>query len=98
MQGSTSGIAGEHLTGQQMADDLAAALGEPVRYQAISPADYRALGFPGADDLGNMFQFKHDFSDDFRRPRDVVRTRELNPKLQTFAQWLERNVSRMAVD
>jgi hypothetical protein len=45
------GVAGDHLTGTEMAATLAAALGREVRYQAIPFDAYRKLGFPGADDL-----------------------------------------------
>src|SRR5262249_33722321 len=55
--GRSVGIAGEHLTGTEMAAELSTALGQPVRYQAMSFDAYRKLGFPGADDLGNMFQY-----------------------------------------
>jgi hypothetical protein len=48
----------------------ARALGEEVRYNEVSPEVYRSLGFPGADDLGNMFQFNRDFSDSFRGARN----------------------------
>lgn len=93
--GQRIGIAGEHLTGRQMAAALSDALGRPVRYQAIAPDDYRQLGFPGADDLGNMFQFNTEFADEFRAVRDVDTARALNPALQTFRQWLERNAGRI---
>jgi len=63
--GKSIGIAGEHLTGGQMAEQLALALGEPVRHVALSPKEYAALGFPGADDLANMFQFKTEFEEMF---------------------------------
>ncbi|MDH5621620.1 MAG: NmrA/HSCARG family protein [Gammaproteobacteria bacterium] len=87
----TVGIAGEHLTGADMAAALTEALGVPVRYNAISADAYRSLGFPGADDLGNMFQFKRDFNGYYCGARDVARSRALNPSLQTFAMWLEKN-------
>ncbi|HMP90841.1 MAG TPA: NmrA/HSCARG family protein [Kiritimatiellia bacterium] len=86
--GKTVGIAGEHLTGTQMAGALANALGKKVTYQAVPPDVFRSFGFPGAEDLGNMFQFKHDFEKDFCGARDLRLSRELNPELQTFAQWL----------
>ena len=54
---------------------------------------YRALGFPGADDLGNMMQFKHDFQDDYLAARDLAAARRLNPELQTFSRWLDENGS-----
>jgi uncharacterized protein YbjT (DUF2867 family) len=93
--GKTVGIAGEHLTGAQMAAELSTALGEEVRYNSISPDAYRALGFPGADDLGNMFQFKRDFEEYFCGVRNVEVSRSLNPELQDFRTWLERNAKRI---
>lgn len=96
--GKTIGIAGEKLTGTQMAAALADALGREVRYQAVTPAQYRAFGFPGAEDLGNMFQYKHDFEAEFCGARDVAQTRALNPGLQTFAQWLADNSGRIPLE
>jgi uncharacterized protein YbjT (DUF2867 family) len=86
----TVGIAGEHLSGQEMAAALSRALGQEVVYNAVTPEAYRSLGFPGADDLGNMFQFKRDFNDDYRGARDIEFSRALNPELQTFERWLAR--------
>ena len=88
-------IAGEHLNGKEMASALGDALGREVRHAAVSPATFRGFGFPGADDLGNMFQYKRDFEADFRAPRDVEATRKLNPRLQSFRQWLAANASRI---
>ena len=93
--GKSIGIAGEHLTGAQMAEQLALALGEPVTHVAMSPDDYRALGFPGADDLGNMFQFKRDFEHSFCAARSIDCSRQLNPRLRTFAAWLAENKARL---
>ena len=95
--GRTVGIAGEHLTGAQMAEALGRALGRPVRYQDVPPEVYRGFGFPGADDLGNMFQFKRDFEADFCRARDVALSRSLNPRLQDFAAWLGANARKIPV-
>jgi uncharacterized protein YbjT (DUF2867 family) len=86
--GRTIAIAGEHLSGKEMADKLTRALDTEVKYNAV-PADvYRGFGFPGADDLGNMFQFKRDFNEYFCGARNLAFTRSLNPQLQTFEQWL----------
>lgn len=93
--GKTVGIAGGHLTGQEMADGMGRALGEEVRYNDVPPEVYRGLGFPGADDLGNMFQFKRDFNEYFCGVRNLNESRALNPSLQTFEQWLDRNKNRI---
>jgi uncharacterized protein YbjT (DUF2867 family) len=93
--GKTVGISGEQLTGHQMAEQLGKALGQPVRYNAVTPEEYRTYGFPGADDLANMFQFKRDFEEDFCAARDPAHSRTLNPALQTFAQWLALNKGRI---
>ncbi len=89
--GKTVAIAGEHLSGAAMAAALSRALGRRIGYVDIAPEDYRKLGFPGADDMGNMFQFNRDFSDYFTGVRDLAFTRSLDPELQTLDQWLARH-------
>jgi len=96
--GKRIGIAGEHLTGAEMAATLSSALGEEVVHAALTPAAYRELGFPGADDLGNMFQYKTEFEREFCGARDLAVSRALNPRLQTFATWLEANKNRIPLN
>ena len=93
--GKRVGVAGGHLTGAQMAKSFSKVLGQEVRYNAIAPADYRAFGFPGADDLGNMFQFYTDFEQDCCDARSISETKTLNPELLTFDRWLTQNKSRI---
>ncbi|MGJ7524966.1 NmrA/HSCARG family protein [Variovorax sp. GB1P17] len=93
--GKTVGVAGEHLSGAQMAAALGTALGQEVIHNDVSPDAFRAFGFPGAEDLGNMFQFKHDFNEEFRANRDPVVARTINPTLQTFDAWLDQNKERI---
>jgi uncharacterized protein YbjT (DUF2867 family) len=93
--GKTVGIAGEHLTGAQMAAALSEAFAQPVNYFAVPFEMYRGLGFPGAEDLGNMFQFKHDFEEYFCGARDLAFSRSINPQLQSFAAWLAANKERI---
>ncbi len=96
--GKTIGIAGEKLSGYEMAAKLSAALGKNVIFNPVSPEAYRNFGFPGADDLGNMFQFKRDFNADFNANRSEELSKELNPALQTFDKWLSINASRIPLD
>jgi len=95
--GKRVGISGQHLTGDEMASALSKALGSEVSYSAVPFDVYRSFDFPGADDLGNMFQFKHDFEDAFCGARDVEFSRSINPALKTFDSWLAENKERIPV-
>jgi uncharacterized protein YbjT (DUF2867 family) len=96
--GKTVGISGDHLTGQQMADAFSKALGQDVVYNAVPFDVYRGLGFPGAEDLGNMFQFKHDFEDYFCGVRKIDEAKAINPSMQNFESWLEANKSKIPLE
>ncbi|HEX2217318.1 MAG TPA: NmrA/HSCARG family protein [Gemmatimonadales bacterium] len=96
--GKTVGIAGELLSGTEMAAALSRALGETVTYQDVPPEVFRSFGFPGADDVGNMFQFYRDFDEYFRGSRNLEVSRSLNPELQTLDQWLEKNASKIPIE
>lgn len=96
--GKYVGIAGEQLTCDTMAKELSASIGAPVAYNSVTPAQYRGFGFPGAEDLGNMFQFYADFEKEFETLRDVKLSKELNPELQDFKTWLSNNASRLPLE
>lgn len=96
--GKTVGIAGEHLNGKEMAAALSKVLGKEVGYNAVPPGVFRGFGFPGAEDMGNMFQFKRDFDKDFRGARAPDVARSLNPSLQTFGDWLTQNAGRIPLE
>ncbi|MGK2858603.1 MAG: NmrA/HSCARG family protein [Thermoanaerobaculia bacterium] len=98
LAGKFVGIAGEHLTGDEMAASLSRALGVTVKYNAVTPDVYRGFGFPGADDLSNMFQFKRDFEQVFCGARDLEVARSLNPALLTFDAWLAGNKERIPLE
>ena len=85
--GESIGIAGDHLTGEELAAHLSDALGERVQYNAVSPVTFRGFGFPGADEMGNMWQFKRDFEAAYCARRELDRARALHPRLD-FATWL----------
>ena len=95
MIGKTVGVAGEHLTGKEMAAEMSKAIGIAIEYNNVTPETYRGFGFPGADDLGNMFQFYRDFDKDVNKVRDVSISKNLNPELKSFKQWLSENASRI---
>jgi uncharacterized protein YbjT (DUF2867 family) len=96
--GKTVGVAGEHITVGQMASAMTKAFGREVRYNSVTPEAYRSFGFPGADDLGNMFQYKRDFETEFCAVRNLDLCRQLNPELMTFGKWLELNKGRITLE
>ena len=95
--GRTVGVAGEQLTGAQLAAGMSRALGQEIGYVDVPPEVYRSFGFPGADDLGNMFQFKRDFNDYFCGARDMAFARKLVPDLQSYDQWLARHKDQIPI-
>ncbi|MBI5784551.1 MAG: NmrA/HSCARG family protein [Rhodocyclales bacterium] len=95
--GQRIGVAGEVLSGPEMAAKMGHALRRKVGYSDVPFDVYRGLGFPGAEDLGNMFQFQAILGDEFLRNRDPARSRALNPQLLTFDAWLAANASRMPI-
>lgn len=96
--GQTVGIAGDMLTGAEMAAGFSKALGREVVYNDVPPEVFRSFGFPGADDLGNMFQFKRDFNEAYCANRSVMKSRELNPDLLSFEAWLAANKAKIPVE
>jgi nucleoside-diphosphate-sugar epimerase len=96
--GKTIGVAGGQLTCSEMAKALSRALGREVFYNEVTPEQYRGFGFPGADDMGNMFQFYRDFDDVCNSIRDVKFSKELNPELKSFDMWLAENAHRIPLE
>lgn len=91
---ATISIAGEHLRLADMAAAMTESLGRPVRYRPLTPDAFRGLGFPGADEAGNMFQFYADCEASFTAARDLEAVRRINPALQDFATWLAAHRDR----
>jgi uncharacterized protein YbjT (DUF2867 family) len=95
--GKTVGITGENLTMDQISEKLGKGLGVRVKYNAVEPDAYRGFGFPGADEMGNMFQIYRDFEKEVLGARSADVARSLNPSLQTFDQWLAANRSKISL-
>jgi hypothetical protein len=93
--GQRFGVAGEILSGEEMAAKMSRALGRPVAFQNVPFDVYRGLGFPGADDMGNMFEYQALLGPSFLKARDPELARRLNPALQDFDTWLAGHASRI---
>jgi uncharacterized protein YbjT (DUF2867 family) len=95
--GERVGISGEHLTAAEMAAALHDALGEEVRYNKVPFDVFRTFPFPGADLAANTWQFVDETNEEYRLRRDIGFARALNPRLQTFAEWLATNKDAIPV-
>jgi len=96
--GKTVGIYGEALTIEELGRKLSNVLGiGPIHYHAAEADEYRAYGFPGADEMGNMFQVYRDFEQEVLGARSVEVARELDPELMDFDQFLERYKDRIVL-
>jgi uncharacterized protein YbjT (DUF2867 family) len=94
--GKTVGVAGESLSFQEMSKKLESGLGiSPVQFNAVDANLFRSFGFPGADEYGNMFQVYRDFEKEVNAVRSVETTRQLNPQVKNFDQWLAANKDKV---
>jgi uncharacterized protein YbjT (DUF2867 family) len=95
--GQKFGAAGEILSGPEMAAKMGSALGIDLSFYDVPFDAFRALGFPGAEDLGNMFQYQQILGDRFYAARNPVESRALNPDLLDFDAWLAKNKTKIAI-
>lgn len=81
-------VAGEVLPFSEMLEICSKVTGKKFSYQPVDRETYAGFGFPGADDLANMFHYNvHDQT--FNANRSPVISKQLNPSLQNFQQWAE---------
>jgi uncharacterized protein YbjT (DUF2867 family) len=91
------GVSSEHLTGQQITERLSDATGKSYEYVAISPSEYRNLGFPGCQELGNMFEFKSCHNGDFCHRRHLNQvTQHYSP--EHFMSWCQKHCGKLLTE
>jgi uncharacterized protein YbjT (DUF2867 family) len=93
--GRTVSLAGDHLTAAEYASAIGDAIGEPVRFQSVPYDVFRGFDMPGAEEMGNMFQYYGDFDEEFTGARDLEALRRLNPELKDFATWARENAEAL---
>jgi len=81
-------LAGEHDHPQNYIKTLGKVLGIKTRYNAISVESFAKLGFPGAEELAQMFGWFNEFK--CHGPGvDLSVGRKANPKLKTFEEYVK---------
>jgi hypothetical protein len=84
--GAALPIVGDERTADDYVALISRATGRRVEYAHMSPADFAALGFRGADDLAAMFDYYMRFIP--RRDAEMALCRTLNPDMRDFARWI----------
>ncbi|GAB7038977.1 MULTISPECIES: NmrA/HSCARG family protein [Catenuloplanes] len=95
--GATVPVATEHLTGQQIADAFGTVLGEPVAYRPPTHDQLRGFGFPGAEELGNMFQYYAEFPESYLGRRDTTVARQMHPGWRPLTDFLAAHRAELTV-
>lgn len=96
--GKYVGVAGEHLSGNEIADIFTEVLGEKVIYKTVAPEMYRNLGFPGADDLGNMFQFFAEYEQIMLGVRDLENGKKLHGEMKSLKEWIAEHKDNLIAE
>jgi uncharacterized protein YbjT (DUF2867 family) len=86
-------LAGDELPAADYAAAMSRATGAEVRYAHVPRETFAALGFPGAEDLADMFEYYRLHIPS--RIRDIETCRTLAPEVQSFDTWLAANESSM---
>ena len=87
-------LAGDELPPADYAAAMARATGKDVRYSYVPRETFAALGFPGAEDLADMFEYYRLHIPS--RAKDIESCRALAPELQSFEAWADANRAQLA--
>lgn len=87
--GRVVGVVGEDLSCDEYAAILSKVLKQNVYYKYIPRDVYAGFGFPGAEELANMFEVQRLYIKE--RHLDLIESYGLNPSMQRFEKWLEKN-------
>mmetsp|Transcript_27461 Transcript_27461/g.88268 ORF Transcript_27461/g.88268 Transcript_27461/m.88268 type:complete len:321 (+) Transcript_27461:68-1030(+) len=91
--GKEYGLMGDLLPVKAYTDAMSSALGVTVNYQAVPIEVFAGFGFPGAEDLANMFGLFQNTKFMFGR-YSLEETKALNPSTQSFEEWLAKEDTR----
>ncbi len=86
--GRTVGAVGSDNNCAEYAKIMSRVLNQNIQYKYIPRAVYAELGFPGAEELANMFEVQRLFITD--RQIDLIESYGLNTDMQSFEKWLEK--------
>jgi uncharacterized protein YbjT (DUF2867 family) len=85
--------AGDEIPAAAYAEILSRRTGAEVRYAYVPREVFSKLGFPGAEDLADMFEFYRLHMPS--RARAIEEWRGIAPELQSFDTWASRNEGKL---
>lgn len=92
--GKTIFAAGDSLKPEEYANIMSEVLNKKVVFNFVPMEVFAGFGFPGADDLANMFAFQQEFLPPPHNDADDCR--KMYPELNTFRQWIEKNKEKFS--
>lgn len=93
-RGRTVGIVGDDQPCGKYAEIMSRVLGKKIIYRYIPREVFSKLGFPGAEDLANIFEYNRLLIPN--RQADLEQSLALYPKIQRFEPWVEANRQKFA--
>jgi uncharacterized protein YbjT (DUF2867 family) len=91
--GKTLKLAGDEIPPARYAELMSASTGLDIRYAHVPRETFAALGFPGAEDLADMFEFYRLYMPS--RKEELQQLRAIAPQLQDFETWMGRNAEKL---
>jgi uncharacterized protein YbjT (DUF2867 family) len=82
-------LAGDELPASAYADAMSKVSGATIQYAHVPRETFAALGFPGAEDLADMFEYYRLLIPS--REKDIAAWRALEPEIQSFGTWVQKN-------
>lgn len=86
-------LAGDEQPAAAYANAMSRRTGADIRYTYVPRDTFAALGFPGAADLADMFEYYRLHIPS--RMRDIDTCRAIAPELQSFETWAKRNEGKL---
>jgi uncharacterized protein YbjT (DUF2867 family) len=84
-------LAGDELPASGYAAVMSEHTGAKISYTHVPREVFAALGFPGAEDLADMFEYYRAHIPS--RKQDVEHWRAITPELQSFDTWMAQNAA-----
>jgi hypothetical protein len=95
--GKYVGISDEIISWNDICKKMSKATGKTIIHNVVTTEQFKKFGFPGADDMAQMFQFFSDNHKEFAEKRKMVTMKKLCPKYKFggFQKFLDLNAKKM---